>query len=339
MEQLENRAPAGRDIGADFLRALACFFVVLLHCSGSGSTAAIFINSLTRFSVPVFVIISGRFCLASDSTVGHYLKKCLRLLLTFVLWSALYYCLLVLPYEGFDAAGAARFLVTGPQHFWYIYAAMALYLAAPVLRVFCENADKKRLEYFLLLTFIFGSLVKTALDTSHFALLREIIEEMKAEYMLGFLCLFVFGFYEYRFPPDRKRRGMLYALGAAGLAATFFGTLLLTRRSGAFNDLLFGFFAPNVMLSGAAVYVFFTQRFRTHRPGERAKKVIALLADCSFGIYLAHVLVLDTALAPLDFINGLPAVPAILLRDVMTFCLTALAVWLLRKIKFMRALT
>jgi hypothetical protein len=51
------------------------------------------------------------------------------------------------------------------------------------------------------------------------------------------------------------------------------------------------------------------------------------------------VLVLDTAVASLGFIGGLPAVPAILLRAVMTFCLTALAVWLLRKIKFMRALT
>ena len=338
MEKTKNLRSA-RCADADLLRIVACFFVVMLHSCGAGSPAAVIMNSITRFSVPVFVMISGRFCLRSDNNPGHYLKKCGRLMLTFLLWSAVYMLL-----DG-DFCGNAGFwgaagaLLTGPQHFWYIYAAMALYLSAPILQAFCRNADKKQLGYFLLLTFLFGSVVSTALRTSHFGLLGTVIKEMKAETELGFVCAFAFGYYYNTFGLGKGWRTALYVLGAAGLVCTAAGTLLMPLDTGGYDVLLFGFFTPNVLLYSAAVYVAVTELYKKHPAGERARRFISGLAECSFGVYLLHVLVLRDVVETAGFWAALPVWISILLRSAAAFCLTAAAVYLLRKIKFMRAVT
>jgi surface polysaccharide O-acyltransferase-like enzyme len=324
---------------ADLLRIIACFFVVMLHSCGAGSPAAVIMNSITRFSVPVFVMISGRFCLRSDNNPGHYLKKCGRLMLTFLLWSAVYMLL-----DG-DFCGNAGFwgaagaLLTGPQHFWYIYAAMALYLSAPILQAFCRNADKRLTGYFLLLTFLLGSVVNTLLAAGSAPLLKTIMAEMKAEKMLGFLCLFVFGYYCDRFGLEKRQRTALYILGGAGLVCTAAGTLLMPLDTGGYDVLLFGFFTPNVLLYSAAVYVAVTELYKKHPAGERARRFISGLAECSFGVYLLHVLVLRDVVEAAGFWAALPVWISILLRSAAAFCLTAAAVYLLRKIKFMRAVT
>ena len=338
MDKTENLR-SGRCADADLLRIIACFFVVMLHSCGAGSPTAVIMNSITRFSVPVFVMISGRFCLSADNTPGHYLKKCGRLMLTFLLWSALY--LLV---DG-DFSGNAGFwgvtcaLLAGPQHFWYIYAAMALYLSAPILRVFCRNADKKLIGYFLLLTFLFGSVVNTLLAAGSVPLLKTIMAEMKAEKMLGFLCLFVFGFYFERFGLEKKQRTALYVLGGAGVVITAAGTLLMPLNTGGYDVLLFGFFTPNVLLYSAAVYVAVTELYKKHPAGERARRFISGLAECSFGVYLLHVLVLRNVVEAAGFWAAMPVWISIILRSAAAFCLTAAAVYLLRKIRFMRAVT
>ena len=163
--------------------------------------------------------------------------------------------------------------------------------------------------------------------------------EMKAEKMLGFLCLFVFGYYFERFGLEKKQRKALYILGGAGLVCTAAGTLLMPLDTGGYNVLLFGFFTPNVLLYSAAVYVSVTELYKKHPAGERARRLISALAEGSFGIYLLHVLVLRQVVEAAGFWAAMPAWISIILRSAAAFCLTAAAVYLLRKIKFMRAVT
>ena len=50
----------------DRLRLLCCFGVVLLHSTYGSDIGQVLLNTIFRFSVPVFVIISGYFLLSSS---------------------------------------------------------------------------------------------------------------------------------------------------------------------------------------------------------------------------------------------------------------------------------
>ena len=69
----------------DVLRLAASFSVVLLHSAASRMSGLepmaeeawvpCLVNSLCRFGVPVFVMISGRYLLASECSIRRAVKK------------------------------------------------------------------------------------------------------------------------------------------------------------------------------------------------------------------------------------------------------------------------
>ena len=89
-----------RIIKYDILRIVACFAIVLLHVSSSvldtvnvhSSEFLIMIvyNSLTRFAVPIFFMLSGLFLLSPDRENIKLGKRILKLVSLFYVWSAFY---------------------------------------------------------------------------------------------------------------------------------------------------------------------------------------------------------------------------------------------------------
>ncbi len=63
------------DSDVDLLRLLSAYFVVIIHVAGRFSPACVIYNSLARFSVPVFVLISGYYLLSRETPVGVLWKK------------------------------------------------------------------------------------------------------------------------------------------------------------------------------------------------------------------------------------------------------------------------
>lgn len=57
----------------DFLKGIACIFVVFMHCEFPGDLG-ILVQCISRFSVPFFFMISGYFCYRTDGATD-YLKK------------------------------------------------------------------------------------------------------------------------------------------------------------------------------------------------------------------------------------------------------------------------
>lgn len=330
------------DSDTDIMRIVAAFFVVMIHVSGISSKAGIFYDSIARFSVPVFVIISGYYMLAHRTSGGSIAKKCVRLLLVMAAWSGIYfgYGLYVGSRSYSGVADMLTYILTEPMHLWYMYAAAVLYLFTPLLYVFCENASKKEYLYALMITFIFGSVAATALRFGCFPLLAAIIDKMKVAYMLGFVCLYLFGGYVRKHGVSEARtRAVLYACGVLGAAATFLGTLALSVSS--FNaDLLLSFFAPNVVAAGAAFFVFIKQLYmRFPLKSETSRAVLHEVAGCTLGIYLLHPLVMAILR---DFgvhlFTGMPTCRYIPLMAVLIFFISAVAVLVLRRIPAVRLL-
>lgn len=284
-----------QDLDTAIMRIIAAFFVVMIHASGSGSASAIVWNAVSRFSVPVFVIVSGYYMLSHACSSRQLAKKSIRLFCLMLVWSGIFYAYDVL-FAGVPFGGMRElvvFLLTEPVHLWYLYAAITLYIFTPLLYIFCAHATKGQYQYALLVTFTFGSLVTILLRSACFPLLGEIIDQMKAPYTLGFIFLYLLGGYFRRYGVTNKaHRRLLYLCGVLGTAATVVSAFLLPRY-GLPRSLLLSFFAPNAMAAAAAFFVGVQQIFAAVSLTDRWQRCINRLSACTLGIYLLHPLIIS----------------------------------------------
>ncbi len=364
-ENTAHLSSKNKDTDTDFMRVIAAFFVVVIHVSGITSRAGILYDSIARFSVPLFVIISGYYMLAHPISTGRAFKKAGRLVLLMLLWSGIY-----LAYEllcgGFEftsiaslgrIAESADYLFTRPMHLWYMYAAAALYIFTPPLYVFCRSASKSEYIYGLCLSFALGCVLTTALRSGQFPLLSAVVDKSKMPYLLGFIFLYLFGGYVRKYGrPAFAARGVFYVLGILGLAVTFFGTLALAgggnggSAAGAFVlrlirwfgisntapiDLLLSFFAPNVVLAAMAFFLAAKGNLRCCRKG---RGLMSEISGCTLGIYLLHPLLLNVLQNRIGLFSGLTAITYIPLMSLTVFLLAALLIFLLRHIPILRLL-
>ncbi len=341
MAEEQNRALRRPDADTDLMRVVAAFFVVMIHSSGAFTPASLAYNAAARFSVPVFLIISGYYMLARPHAGEKLAKRCCGLLARMLAWSAIYfvYDLLcgVRVWEG--VGGLLTYLLTQPFHLWYFWALIALYLFTPPLFVFCEHASQREFRYALLLAFLFGSPVVILLRAGVAPVLATVVDRMKVPYLLGFPFYYLLGGYLRRYDvAEPGRRRAIYALGVLGTAVSVAGTVLLSPPGG-IDDLLMSFFAPNVAAAAAAFFLL-GKHWRALRR-DAPSPLLHELAECTPGVYLLH---------PLIFlmIQRSPALEAVLyrppaslflpLRTALVFLLATAAVLALRRVPLLRRL-
>ena len=316
----------------DVLRLLASFAVALLHSAAArmsavspgeaGAWLPCLLNALCRFGVPVFVMISGRYMLSSECGIRRAVRKAAKTLVTLLLWAAVY-----LGYElfrGWRPVGGMEVverLLTQPVHLWYFYAAAGLYLMAPMLSVFTRHATHRQFVYGLVLTGISGCGIVVLLRTGSVPLLSAVMEQTKLPYATGFLFCYLLGYYLFRYPLGRRGLIVLGGAGLLGLGATFAGTMWLSVRARAWNDLLLSFYAPNVVLTSAAVFAWVQCVFGRLALPDRPRRVLAGLAGTTGGIYGLHMLVLWQLQGA-----GLP----VLAEAAVVYLISAAVVWALR---------
>lgn len=319
------------------MRIVAAFFVVLIHSSGLSSVSGIFYSSISRFSVPVFVMISGYYLLAHQIGRAYLAKKICRLFVLMMIWSGIYFIYGLSRHTGSytGIADLLRFLLTEPVHLWYIYAAVALYLFTPLFQVFCRNANRREYLYALVLTFIFGSVIMILLRAACFPALSAIIFKMKVAYTLGFVFLYLLGGYFQRYGVAFGKRYLfaIYLLGIIGCAATFGGTLLLSR-GGRPNDLLQSYFAPNVLAAGIGFFVF-VKRFHRRFPikNNKIRMIVHNLAGCTLGVYLLHPLLLMMLENNMGYyFTAMARYTAIPFQAAIAFILSVILVFMVKRI-------
>ena len=166
---MQQSSRTGRVVFLDYLRLIACFMVILVHCiepfylGGEGTlikdvSDAVWctvLDSALRAAVPLFVIASSYllFPLKYD-TATFFRKRFVRVCIPLVIWSLLY---ALIPYygsaEGFDRdANLGRLLLNfNPHsgHLWFIYMLLGVYLAMPLLSPWAEKVSKRGEELFL----------------------------------------------------------------------------------------------------------------------------------------------------------------------------------------------
>lgn len=139
---------------ADALKVFACLFVACLHSSALALAAfsaapplvgnanwwmLVILNSISRFAVPVFLMVTGIFLLAPKRKItGKKLFSYIRrivfvIIVTSLTWAAIELCF-ELPKEERTFHSFVSITLTTPYHMWYLWALLGIYAITPVLR-------------------------------------------------------------------------------------------------------------------------------------------------------------------------------------------------------------
>ncbi|MBR2428657.1 MAG: acyltransferase [Alistipes sp.] len=155
----------------DYLRVVACFMVILVHCiepfylSGEGTYIASHsdalwvtgINSLLRIAVPLFVMISSYLLVPIEgSTERFYRRRAERVVVPFIIFSLLY---AIIPAWGsggkVDIAGNLEVLSLNflplSGHLWFVYMMIGVYLIMPIISPWLERVSARGERIFLAL--------------------------------------------------------------------------------------------------------------------------------------------------------------------------------------------
>lgn len=331
----------------DVLRVLATFAVMVLHVASSkwystdvrtAQWQALHLwDSLVRWAVPVFVMISGTVFLDRDiSWKRLFGKYILRLATAFAFWSLIYALV-----AGGSAGHILLAAVQGEYHMWFLPMMVGLYLCIPLLRKLAESPALTR--YYLMLalmfTFLLPQLVQLGQDFGGEAVRKGAaavgadLANLSLQLTAGYAGYFLGGWFLRRAGrQDRRARfGLLFLLGFL-LTAALNG--VLTARRGTPVGVYYGSFTLGVLLESVGIF----QWFRGRAPrSDRLRRLVRALSRLSFGAYLVHALVLQQLDRLLGW-NALSFHPALAVPAVsaVVFLLSFGVSWLLHRVPVLR---
>lgn len=294
-----------RNTSLDILRIMAALGVVILHVSsdyivtndvnGSNFAMALFLNSLTRFAVPVFVMISGSIFLDGKRTFSIkklWLHNILRLLAVYLVWSFLYYvfqCVYFWDASIFEG-GPVRLLngmVYSTNHLWYIGMIIGLYAVTPVLKEWLNNADEKNVRYFLVIYLIFQIIASTLKVLINKTLTDSIADFFKITELSGYIGYYILGWYLSNKELPSKMKKTLYAFFPVGIAVNFAVAMIFSRKAGGLNGGIYDSFGLFTYLNTITLFIVVKQI----GPKVGAKKLISEISKDTLGIYVMHMMV------------------------------------------------
>jgi surface polysaccharide O-acyltransferase-like enzyme len=220
------------------------------------------------------------------------------------------------------------FLGTPWHHLWFLYPLLAMYILTPLLRIFTANAKKEHYLYFLILYFVFGSLVPT-INARYDVNISFSISDL-----YSYTGYFIAGYFFSKYDLTKTGTRILYALGIIAI----FGTYIISTISGLVHGgpatQYFDRTAPNVMLGAFFVFVLI-KNIVNNSPKilkYQNNKYITLLAGCGFGIYLIHDF-FNVALNLLNINTGtFPAILSVPVLSVTVYLAALIVVLIIKKI-------
>ena len=326
-----------RVVWIDWMRVAACLMVLIVHSTepfylgGDGSLIltktdafwASFFDSFVRSCVPLFIIASSYLQFPLHYSTGEFFRRrAARILIPFVIWTAVYAFAWGAPAENFRNLTFNFNYSAG--HLWFVYMLIGVYLLMPLLSPWAEKVEKKELQIYLGI-WLFTTLIPIFRDWysggsvsviyGPSGLPRQALVPFWGEaswnaygtfyYFSGFIGYLLMGLYFRKFVGElswKKTLAIAIPSFLAGFAISFGGFLwrVFESAEGVFpvdgmvdtavwwettwcND-TFG-----VALMAIAWILVFK---KCKAEGNFYKKVLLPVSNASYGIYLAHLLIL-----------------------------------------------
>lgn len=348
----QKRENKDRLIGLDFLKIVSAFMIAVIHASSGvfnnyelGSLVwkeGLILNAVTRFAVPVFLMISGALLLGRKISLEKALKKAVIAGIALFVWSFAFILTKKILWNDGNVIHDTLMIFFNKRvsgHLWYGYLLIWIYLFSPILNIMYESLSNKMRIYFIIL----GLLIPSAIDSViyYFSLDVQILQNSFFIYMnLRYISVLFMG----RMIYENKERISLILGGISsviGLVLTILLTEGISRRLGVsthtfFSELEIGnvMYAFGIMLLGCKLSWKGDNTF--------IKKIIIKVSELAMGIYFSHALVMWLIGDTISF-RGITfkidnSVPECLLFVVVIFVTTIIMIAPLANIPYLKKL-
>lgn len=279
-----------RNNSLDLLRIFACVSVVLIHSNAAIPYANLypdvwckvyfvqnFLNTITRFSVPVFFMLSGAFALSKSANSNFkrfYCKSFYKAYLPTLAVIALLVPVSIM--EGTPLINIIFALITGDYfNLWFMYTLFFLYLLTPFIIRFKETIPNKTYVIATILLLIL-SCASQSLSTHRLAYTTGNVFSYLSYYLVGDV---IFSFFKNQQKRLKRSRRILICVAIVVIVfCTFFvrqfGVTLYSF------DPYKAFFSPTIMLFSILLFLLFNNITISTN--------LSKISNLTFYVYLFH---------------------------------------------------
>lgn len=346
----------------DVLRVIAILAVITLHVAAAHSTDTDVFSftwemsnmwdGLTRWGVPVFVMISGALFLDPTREFSFhklYSKNIFHITSVLLFWSVGYALLgFVMGSSQGNIEKLIANTVLGHFHLWFLYMLLGLYIIVPLLRPICKDIQLTR--YFLIISLIFSFLIPTVtkvftgldliMPNSFFSMGLKAINSLfnghiHFHFTLEYVAYFVLGYYIHQTALLPYQRKIIYLLGILGWTFSISFAQFVAHTS----HINFDFYSGGnvtlyVLFESLAVFVFV--KYHINILSEKVLTFFNYLSKRVLGIYLIHAGIQSClskffGLSSWSF-NPLISIPSIAL---LIFCLSWISTEIIKRIPWL----
>lgn len=314
-----------REYNYDWLRVISMIAVIMIHVSSNWVSSfsgyvsdggkvedllnplmACVYNSISRFAVPCFMMMTGAFVLADSKTANYkefYRKKFIKIGVPTIIFSCLYILYRIpLCFVGENTGMRKVFLLIEDiikgspfYHMWYLYILFGLYLLAPIVIRFKDSIKYENFRKVVIIFLILGTFS------------RWTTENVRLNWSLGaifeYLGYFMIGYVIRRDLKKSNKKGVfLILVGFLIEIATSFIVYHFQIVKGISESRLeyriVSPYCPTIVLASVLIFAGFTMLKSEHNT------LIEKLAEMSFVVYLVHAGVLDVIVKILIVTKG-----------------------------------
>ena len=341
-----------RVYGIDILRIYACFSLLPFHyCTYGQMTAPLLfqytnevIKSLFGFHVPIFLMIGGALFFAKESIdiKRLYVHNIAHILLVYIFWSAVYGLFDII--LNFGNIKGLKDLVLwflmdirdSHFHLWYLPMIIGIYILVPFLHASIGNGRNPRiLKYISVIFVFFGIIIHTLLlvpielDT-----FRSMLIKIDVGSFSGWLGFFFIGYYLFQNSTRVSEKMMKTLVGLSSISLIIVVLINLARVPKEGINTYMSYFSVPCFIIECTLFLGFVRLKAS--PGDRKSGFMATIADCMLGTYCIHDLVMTLVHMIFDFIPDSLFIVRIAIVVPISFALSVLIVFGLRKIRIMR---
>lgn len=301
-----------RVVWLDYVRALACLLVVLLHVSAVYVSSQFewislekyyfswnfsnAVDSVTRICVPLFFMLSG-FWFFNEKTPK--VKNFTKIIIALIYFSIISMLVINIPFIlGKTNTPLVFNIITASAfyHLWFFYAIFMMYFFSLVVNVRKQNF-KSVVISIIAIFIIFNPITYKAIETITNKDITPLFI-IDGEFVYFFLYAITGALIRnFDFKWNIKKTTMLFIIFIVSSSITAILTKKVSIISGLFSDIFYSYNSPFVFIASVSIFMFFDS-IKTHL---KESKIIDIISENSLFIYGYHALVLYVIVRLYDF--------------------------------------
>lgn len=363
MSEINVQPKKEKYIYLEVIRIIAMFFVIFNHTGIEGFFLYyqqdmgsfsywiyLFISIFCKFSVSIFFMISGALMLGKEESIKTLWKKRIsKMIVILIAVSTFYYIVDLYTKSGvFNFENYLSMLYTGKgqkYHLWYLNLYIAYLISLPFLRLMAKNLDKKSFSYLIGIAIMYIAILPI-LENLIFKSKYTLNGSIKASWLVTNIALYpLIGYYLHnKIEINNIKRCIPLALVANALCIIISCCLNYINTKGIVSiteNQLQVFHSNFIIVNCITIFITIKYLFNNIKLKNFVKKLILSLGECTFGVYLIHILFMESKYSVylLDKLHdlGINQMIVAILWCICTMIVSYLVVYIYKKIiKFIK---